>query len=127
MISDAQLKTLADYIVAGLAARGAAAVEEVRRAAALDTLRVPSRLTLQQFGTCVGLVPDVVARKCRQRDIERKHVHRGHRGRIEIDQAALATFEVPLELAAERLRAAGLLAEQAPPATVPQSPLRSAA
>ncbi len=70
---------------------------------------VPRRLTVPEFGVCVGLCAEVVRRKIRERFIPREQVE-GPPYRI--DREALVKFRVPVELAAERLRAA-----PTPPAT----------
>jgi hypothetical protein len=100
----ADAKQVAEAVVATLLARGlVTGRRSARWVAPDDPSLVPPRLTVAQFAVCVGLCIEVVRRRIRDRFIAREFVF-GPPYRI--DRAALASFKVPLELAAGRLRCA---------------------
>ena len=64
---------------------------------------VPRRLTVIEFAACCRLAPETIRTKIRCRTINPKMVEGRPSGTYYLDRAALAGFNIPLEVAAERL------------------------
>jgi hypothetical protein len=100
-----EIKLLAREIAKEVAREFAALQDQRLSAIHAIPVIVPRRLTVVDFGVCCNLSGCVILRRIRSRFIDRKFVEGRPSGIYYVDREALVKFNVPLELAAERLAA----------------------
>lgn len=97
-LSESSLERLADLVVTklkrSLPAKGTASRSDV-----------PRRMSVAEFAACVNLCHEVVRRRIRSQFIAPEHVEGRAGGSYYVDRAALAKFNVTLDVASERLEA----------------------
>jgi hypothetical protein len=112
-MSPVNIKALAVAVVDELVAR------KMIPPARYDDPGLPSTMTVAQFAIAIGRDPEVVRRKIRSRIIPPSSVEAGPPYRIGI--GALKFFNVSLEVAADRLRAAQVQHANSGPSPAPSS------